>query len=97
MQRFRADRTFGFECEMSNILGGKMATLTIRDVPDELVDRIKLFAERKGISIEQEIRDLLQSRYVQRGVVIDRIRRRWNTLPVQPANKLQDWKEQGRL
>ena len=73
-----------------------MATLTIHDVPDELVDRIKRLAEQKGISIEQEIRDLLQSRYVQRRVVIDRIRERWQTLPVQPASQLQDWKEQGR-
>lgn len=73
-----------------------MATLTIHDVPDELVDRIKRLAEQKGISIEQEIRDLLQSRYVQRRVVIDRIRQRWQTLPVQPASQLQDWKEQGR-
>ncbi|BAU15981.1 hypothetical protein LEP3755_65480 (plasmid) [Leptolyngbya sp. NIES-3755] len=74
----------------------KMATLTINDVPDELVDRIKRLAERKGISMEQEIRDLLQSRYVQRRAVIDRIRQRWETLPVQPAGQLQDWKEQGR-
>jgi len=46
--------------------------------------------------MEQEIRDLLQSRYVQRGAVIDRIRQRWGTLPVQSASRLQDWKEQGR-
>lgn len=73
-----------------------MATITIRNVPDELVDRIKRLAEQKGISMEQEIRNLLQSRYVQRGVVIERIRQRWETLPVQAANQLQDWKEQGR-
>lgn len=73
-----------------------MATITIRNVPDELVERIKWLAEQKGISMEQEIRDLLQSRYVLRGAVIDRIRQRWNTLPVQPASQLQDWKVQGR-
>jgi antitoxin FitA len=44
-----------------------MATLTIRNVPDELVNRIKLLAGQKGVSMEQEIRDLLQSRYEQRG------------------------------
>ncbi len=72
-----------------------MATITIRNVPDQLVDRIKRLAEQKGVSMEQEIRDLLQ-RYVQRGAAIDRICRRWETLPVQTASQLQDWKEQGR-
>ena len=74
---------------------GNMATITIRNVPNRLVDRIKRLAEQKGVSMEQEIRDLLQ-RYVQRGAAIDRICRRWDTLPVQTASQLQDWKEQGR-
>jgi len=74
---------------------GNMATITIRNVPAQLVDRIKRLAEQKGVSREQEIRDLLQ-RYVQRGAAIDRICRRWDTLPVQTASQLQDWKEQGR-
>jgi plasmid stability protein len=73
-----------------------MATITIRNVPDELVDCIKRLAEQKGISMEQEIRDLLQSRYVQRGIVIERIRKRWNTLPIQSAEPLEDWKKSGR-
>lgn len=73
-----------------------MATITIRNVPDELVNRIKRLAEQKGISMEQEVRDLLQSRYVQRSEVIKRIRQRSRTLPPQEASQLQDWKEQGR-
>jgi hypothetical protein len=68
---------------------GNMATITIRNVPDQLVDRIKRLAEQKGVSMEPEIRDLLQ-RYVQRGAAIDRICRRWDTLPVQTASQLQD-------
>ncbi len=73
-----------------------MATITIRNVPDELVSRIKWLAGQKGISMEQEVRDLLQSRYVQRGAVIERIRQRWETLPIESKSQLQDWKEQGR-
>lgn len=73
-----------------------MATITVRNVPDELVNRIKRLAEQKGISMEQEVRDLLQSRYVQKDAVINRIRQRSETLPVQEASQLQDWKEQGR-
>lgn len=74
-----------------------MATITIRNVPDELVDRIKWLAGQKGVSMEQEIRDLLQSRYEQRGAVLERIRKRWETLPLQSAEPMQDWKNQGRL
>lgn len=73
-----------------------MATITIRNVPDQLVERIKQLAEQKGISMEQEVRDLLQSRYMQRSAVIARIRQRWNTLPIEAASHLQDWKQQGR-
>ncbi len=73
-----------------------MATLTIRNVPDELVDRIKRLAGQKGVSMEQEIRDLLQSRYEKRSVVLERIRQRWETLPLQSAEPIQDWKAQGR-
>lgn len=73
-----------------------MATITIRNVPDDLVERIKSLAGQKGISMEQEIRDLLQSRYEQRGIVLERIRQRWKHLPLQSAHQMQDWKEQGR-
>lgn len=31
-----------------------MATITIRNVPDEWIDHIKRLAEQKGISMEQE-------------------------------------------
>ncbi|MEG4631956.1 hypothetical protein QUB56_20580 [Microcoleus sp. AR_TQ3_B6] len=72
-----------------------MATITIRNVPDRLVDRIKGLAEQKGVSMEQEIRDMLQH-YVQRGAAIDRICRPWDTLPVQTASQLQDGNKQGR-
>ena len=74
----------------------KIATITIRNVSDELVKRIKRLAEQKGILMEQEVRDLLQSRYVQRSAVIERIRQRSETLPLIVASQLQDWKEQGR-
>lgn len=73
-----------------------MANITIRNVPDELVQRIKQLAAQKGISMEQEIRDLLQSRYEQRSVVLERIRQRWKSLPLQSADEVQSWKEQGR-
>ena len=73
-----------------------MATITIRNLPDELVERIKLLAKEKGVSMEQEIRDLLQARYVNRREIIARIRQRNETLPTQSVVDMTDWEEQGR-
>ncbi|MDF5713338.1 MAG: hypothetical protein PUP93_05485 [Rhizonema sp. NSF051] len=74
-----------------------MATITIRNISDELVDRIKHLAGQKGISMEQEIRDLLQKRYGQRDDVLARIRQRAEALPTEPESRVQSWKSEGRL
>ncbi|WP_445637445.1 FitA-like ribbon-helix-helix domain-containing protein [Nostoc sp. DSM 114161] len=74
-----------------------MATITIRNISDELVDRIKRLAEQKGISIEQEVRDLLQKRYGQRDEVLARIRERAKALPMESESQVQTWKSEGRL
>ena len=73
-----------------------MATITIRNISDELLDRIKRLAGQKGISMEQEVRDLLQKRYGQRDEVLARIRQRAETLPVEPESRVQTWKSEGR-
>jgi antitoxin FitA len=73
-----------------------MATITIRNIPDELVDRIKILAEQKGISMEQEVRDLLQKRYGQRDEVLARIRQRAEALPMEAESRVQIWKSEGQ-
>lgn len=73
-----------------------MATITIRNIPEALVERIKDQAGQKGVSMEQEIRNLLHNRYQERTAVLERIRKRWETLPAQSAEQLQDWKQLGR-
>lgn len=73
-----------------------MAAITIRNISEELVERIKFLAEQKGISMEQEVRDFLQTRYGQRSEVIARIRRRNETLPVEKEIHIQQWKDAGR-
>ncbi len=73
-----------------------MAAITIRNISEELVDRIKLLAEQKGISMEQEVRDLLQIRYGKRSEVIARLRNRSENLPTVQENLVQAWKESGR-
>ncbi|MFM6122126.1 MAG: FitA-like ribbon-helix-helix domain-containing protein [Sphaerospermopsis kisseleviana] len=74
-----------------------MATITIRNIPDELVERIKHLAGQKGVSMEQEVRDLLQKRYGQRDEVLTRIRQRVEVLPMEAENRVQSWKSEGRL
>jgi len=73
-----------------------MATITVRNISNELLDRIKRLAEQKGISMEQEVRDLLQKRYGQRDEVFARIRRRAETLPMEVESRVQSWKSEGR-
>ncbi|RCJ23525.1 hypothetical protein A6S26_03010 [Nostoc sp. ATCC 43529] len=68
-----------------------MATITIRNISDELVDRIKRLAEQKGISMQHEVRDLLQKRYGQRDEVLARIRERAKALPMESQSQVQIW------
>ncbi|NMF61403.1 hypothetical protein DP113_29945 [Brasilonema octagenarum UFV-E1] len=74
-----------------------MATITIRNISDELVARIKRLAGQKGISMEQEVRDLLQKRYGERNEVLARIRQRAEALPMEQESQVQSWKSEGRL
>jgi len=73
-----------------------MAAITIRNISDELVDRIKFLAEQKGISMEQEVRDFLQTRYGKRSELIERIRRRNETLPLEKESHVQSWIDASR-
>jgi plasmid stability protein len=73
-----------------------MATITIRNISNELLDRIKRLAAQKGVSMEQEVRDLLQKRYGQRDEVLARIRQRAEVLPMETESRVQSWKSEGR-
>jgi hypothetical protein len=46
--------------------------------------------------MEQEVGDLLQSRYQRRAEILRRVRQRWEQLPMLPAEQLQEWQGQGR-
>ena len=73
-----------------------MATLTIRNVPDEVVARLKKVAANKGHSMEQELRELLKTRYPSRGEVLDRVEQRWETLPPVSAEEIDQWIAEAR-
>lgn len=73
-----------------------MGTLTIRNLPNELIGRIKQSAQHKGVSMEQEVRELLQSRYASRKSILLRIRERWEDLPDTSSDEIQRWRVEGR-
>jgi plasmid stability protein len=73
-----------------------MATLTIRSIPDEIVERIREVAKERGSSMEQEVRDLLQERYADRRAVLDRIRERWATQPSASVGEVGEWLDEAR-
>lgn len=73
-----------------------MATLTIRNLPDDVVARLKAVARVRGRSMEQEVRSLLESRYAPRKAALSRIRARWPDLPPTSAEEVETWIEEGR-
>lgn len=73
-----------------------MATLTIRNLPDDLVERIRVSASRYGRSMEQEVRELLQHRYAARQDVVSRLHERWQRHPKATAAEIAAWIAEGR-
>ena len=74
-----------------------MATITIRNVPEDLIHRVKEIARGKGRSMEQELRELLKAYYAGRYQVLSRVRRRWEKLPPLSPEEVERWKEEERL
>jgi plasmid stability protein len=68
-----------------------MATLTIRNLPDDVVKRLKEVAARNKRSMEQEVRELLQEKYAKRAEILRRIRESWKTLPETSAEEVNRW------
>lgn len=73
-----------------------MATLIIHDFPDTLLERLQTVAQQKGLSLEQEIRDLLETQYADRAIIMARIQQRWETLPTTLADEANTWRSTGR-
>jgi len=74
-----------------------MPTLTIRNVPPEVIDRLKDRASRQGRSMEQEVREILSYYLVSRDELIDNIQAQWHQMPNPPsAEEVTDWIKAGR-
>ncbi len=73
-----------------------MATLTIRNLPDELIERLKASAKASNRSMEQEVRELLEARYQQKSDLIKAIKQSWKELPETSAKDMDAWRHEGR-
>jgi plasmid stability protein len=68
-----------------------MASLTVRNLPDRLVDRLKRMAKGHGNSMEQEVREILQEKLESRSDLLDRIQERARRIPSPTAEEVNDW------
>lgn len=74
-----------------------MPTITIRNLPPELVERLKDRAGRQGHSMEREVREILGYHLMAKGELLDQIRARWTQLPDPPsAEEVNGWIKAGR-
>jgi plasmid stability protein len=73
-----------------------MATLTIRNLSNDLVERIRETASLGGRSMEAEVRHLLEQRYGTRQEILGRIEERWRRQPTASAAEIAAWIAEGR-
>lgn len=74
-----------------------MATLTIRNVPQRVVRRLKMLARRHNSSMEQEVRDLLEQHSQERASVLKQIEASWEHQGRRPtAAEVDAWIASGR-
>ena len=85
-----------------------MATLTIQNIPEDLVERIQSAADHNRRSMEQEFRALIESRFTgseqvpahsdeSKEKALKRIRERWKDLPETTPEEIDRWLKEGRL
>ena len=73
------------------------ATLTIRNVPMRIVRGLKSLAKRRGRSMEQEVRDLLEEYVAERSSVLRQIEATWDRQSRRPGGaEIDAWIAAGR-
>jgi plasmid stability protein len=84
-----------------------MAILTLQNVPENLVERIRSTADHNRRSMEQELRALIESRFAakkqtstrsggSKNEALKRIRERWKDLPETKPEEIEAWLKEGR-
>ena len=74
-----------------------MPTLTIRNVATKTVKSLKALARRRGRSMEQELRELLEGHVGERLSVLEQIEAGWDRQTRRPtADEVEAWIGAGR-
>ncbi len=74
-----------------------MATLTVRNLPDEVIQRLKEIAAQNRRSMEQEVRSLLESVSLDRISACRRIEQAWaDQSRTTTAEEVERWVELSR-
>jgi plasmid stability protein len=74
-----------------------VATLTIRNVPQRVVRRLKALAKRHNASMEQVVRDLLEEYAGERSSVLKQVEASWERQARRPgAREIDSWITAGR-
>lgn len=75
-----------------------MPTLTIRNVPATIVRSLKALARQRRRSMEQEVRELLETYLAERRSVLDQIEAAWGRQTRRPtASEVDAWIAADRL
>jgi plasmid stability protein len=75
-----------------------MPTLTIRNVPAAVVRSLQALARRRRHSMEQEVRELLETYVAERRSVLGQIEAAWSRQSRRPtASEVDEWIAAGRL
>ena len=74
-----------------------MATITVRNLPDSVVEALKELAERNSRSMEQEAREIISSRVMDRKTVVQLLEQGWkrHTRAIS-LEEAQDWLRQSK-
>jgi len=74
-----------------------MPTLTIRNVPTKVVQSLKALARRRDHSMEQEVREILESHLEERQSLLEQIEAGWARQARRPtAREIDSWMGVGR-
>ena len=75
----------------------RVATLTIRNVPQRLIDRLTALAKRQNVSMAQVVRNLLEEYVGGRSPVLKEIEDSWKRQAHRPtAEEIDAWIVAGR-
>lgn len=68
-----------------------MAGLTLRELPEDLIERIKAAATLHGRSVEEEIRILVQDTFAAEQPLLEVIEDRWRDRPKASRQEIREW------